>query len=130
MLRQEKKGLSTHVRNMPIQTTLSIRNVLSVQQYIFFKESWNSFIKKKKNAVVNIFYIWFPSKKGPTQKEKDLLLPAFQCLQSRTLFRFRIALFVLDSHLATLWESNCPFGFPLVMFLLGSSYFVFLFLSL
>ena len=36
----------------------------------------------------------------------------------------------LDSHLATLWESNCPFGFPLVMFPLGSSYFVFVFLSL
>ena len=33
--------------------------------------------------------------------------------------------FVLDSHLATLWESNCPFGFLLVMFPLGSSYFVF-----
>ena len=32
-------------------------------------------------------------------------------------------IFVLDSHLATLWESNCPFGFPLVMFPLGSSYF-------
>ena len=29
--------------------------------------------------------------------------------------------FVLDSHLATLWESNCPFGFPLVMFRLGCS---------
>ena len=39
-------------------------------------------------------------------------------------------IFVLDSHLATLWESNCPFGFPLVMFLLGSSYFRFVFLSL
>ena len=39
-------------------------------------------------------------------------------------------IFVLDSHLATLWESNCPFGFPLVMFPLGSSYFVFMFLSL
>ena len=38
--------------------------------------------------------------------------------------------FVLDSYLATLWESNCPFGFPLVMFPLGSSYFVFVFLSL
>ena len=25
-------------------------------------------------------------------------------------------MFVLDSHLATLWESNCPFGFLLVMF--------------
>ena len=24
--------------------------------------------------------------------------------------------FVLDSHLATFWESNCPFGFLLVMF--------------
>ena len=36
----------------------------------------------------------------------------------------------LDNHLATLWESNCPFGFPLVMFPLGSSYFVFVFLSL
>ena len=29
-----------------------------------------------------------------------------------------------------LWESNCPFGFLLVMFPLGSSYFVFVFLSL
>ena len=40
--------------------------------------------------------------------------------------------FVLDSHLATLWESNCPFGFLLVMFPfpLGSSYFAFVFLSL
>ena len=38
--------------------------------------------------------------------------------------------FVLDSHLATLWESNRPFGFLLVMFPLGSSYFVFVFLSL
>ena len=38
--------------------------------------------------------------------------------------------FVLDSHLATLWESNCPFGFLLVMFQLGSSYFVFVFLFL
>ena len=38
--------------------------------------------------------------------------------------------FVLDSHLATLWESNCPFGLPLVMFPFGSSYFVFLCLSL
>ena len=28
--------------------------------------------------------------------------------------------FVLDSHLATLWESNCPFGFLLVRFPLGS----------
>ena len=42
----------------------------------------------------------------------------------------RLHIFVLDSHLATLWESNCPFGFPLVMFPLGSSYFVFVFLSL
>ena len=39
-------------------------------------------------------------------------------------------LFVLDSHLATLWESNCPFGFLLAMFPLGSSYFVCVFLSL
>ena len=37
--------------------------------------------------------------------------------------------FVLDSYLATLWESYCPFGFLLVMFPLGSSYFVFVFLS-
>ena len=36
----------------------------------------------------------------------------------------------LDSDLATLWESNCPFGFPLMMFPLGSSYFGFVFLSL
>ena len=35
--------------------------------------------------------------------------------------------FYLDSHLATLWESNCPFGFLLVMFPLESSYFVFVF---
>ena len=34
------------------------------------------------------------------------------------------------ANLATLWESNCPFGFLLVMFPLGSSYFVFVFLSL
>ena len=42
----------------------------------------------------------------------------------------RLHIFVLDSHLETLWESNCPFGFLLVMFPLGSSYFVFVFLSL
>ena len=42
----------------------------------------------------------------------------------------RLHIFVLDSHLATLWESNCPFGFPLLMFTLGSSYIVFVFLSL
>ena len=42
----------------------------------------------------------------------------------------RLHIFVLDSHLATLWESNSPFGFLLVMFPLGSSYFVFVFLSL
>ena len=42
----------------------------------------------------------------------------------------RLHLFVLDSHLATLWESNCPLGFLLVMFPLGSSYFMFVFLSL
>ena len=43
----------------------------------------------------------------------------------------RLHLFVLDSHFATFWESNCPFGFLLVMFPLGSSYFMFvLFLSL
>ena len=38
--------------------------------------------------------------------------------------------FVLDSHLATLLKCNCPFGFQLVMFPLGSSYFVFVVLSL
>ena len=32
-----------------------------------------------------------------------------------------------DSHLATLWESNCPFGCLLVMFPLESCYFVFVF---
>ena len=42
----------------------------------------------------------------------------------------RLHLFVLDSHLATLWESNCPFGFLLVVFSLRSSYLVFVFLSL
>ena len=31
-------------------------------------------------------------------------------------FVCRLHLFVFDSHLATLWESNCPFGFLLVMF--------------
>ena len=31
----------------------------------------------------------------------------------------RLHLFVLDSYLAILWESNCPFGFLLVMFPLG-----------
>ena len=39
-------------------------------------------------------------------------------------------LFVLDSHWATLWESNCPVGFLLVMFPLGSCYFLFVLLSL
>ena len=42
----------------------------------------------------------------------------------------RLHLIVLDSRLVTLWESNCPFGFLLVMSPLGSSYFVFVFLSL
>ena len=32
----------------------------------------------------------------------------------------RLNLFVLNSHLATLRESNCPFGFLLVMFPSGS----------
>ena len=41
----------------------------------------------------------------------------------------RLHHFVLDSRLATLWECNCPFGFLLVMFPLGSSYFVFVCLS-
>ena len=36
----------------------------------------------------------------------------------------RLYIFVLDSHLTTLWESNCPFGFPLVMFPFGSSIFL------
>ena len=31
----------------------------------------------------------------------------------------RLHLFVLASHLATLWESNCSFAFLLVMFPLG-----------
>ena len=43
---------------------------------------------------------------------------------------FFVVVVVLDSHLAILWESNCPFGFLLVMFALGSSYFVYVFLSL
>ena len=43
---------------------------------------------------------------------------------------YRLHLFVLDSHLATLWESNCPFGFLRMMFPFGSRYFVFVFLSL
>ena len=38
--------------------------------------------------------------------------------------------FVLDSQLATLLESNCPFGFLLVMFPIVCGYFVFVFLSL
>ena len=40
------------------------------------------------------------------------------------IFLFWIAI------LSTLWESNCPFVFLLVMFPLGSNYFVFVFLSL
>ena len=52
------------------------------------------------------------------------------CYSSSLNVCVRLHLFVLDSHLATLWESNCPFGFLLVMFPLGSSYFVFVFLSL
>ena len=36
----------------------------------------------------------------------------------------RLHLLVLNGHLATSWESNCPFGFLLMMFPLGSSYFV------
>ena len=35
---------------------------------------------------------------------------------------YSLHLFVLDSHLATLWESNCPFGFLLVMLPLGSGF--------
>ena len=42
----------------------------------------------------------------------------------------RLHRFVLDSHLATLWESNCPSGFLRMMFLLKSSYFMFVFFSL
>ena len=54
----------------------------------------------------------------------------FTFCYSSSLNVCRLHLFVLDSHLATLWESNCPFGFLLVKFPLGSSYFVFVFLSL
>ena len=36
----------------------------------------------------------------------------------------RLHIFVFDSLSATLWESNCPFCFVLVMFPLGSTYFV------
>ena len=39
----------------------------------------------------------------------------------------RLHIYVLDSDLATLLEINCPFGFLLVMFPLGFSYFVFVF---
>ena len=56
-------------------------------------------------------------------KIKSHKLSDFECV-------CRLHLFVLDTHLATLLESNCPFGFLLVMFPLGSSYFVFVFLSL
>ena len=48
---------------------------------------------------------------------------------SSSLMCVSLTFFVLKSHLATLWESNCPFGFLIVMFPLGSSYFVFVFLS-
>ena len=41
-----------------------------------------------------------------------------------------IVFFVLGGRLATLWESTSPFGFLLMMFPLGSSYFKFEFLSL
>ena len=38
------------------------------------------------------------------------------CYSSSLNVRVAYIFFVLDSHLATLWESNCPFGFLLVMF--------------
>ena len=47
---------------------------------------------------------------------------------SSSLMCVSLTSFCFDSHLATLWESNCLFGFLLVMFPLGSSYFVFVFL--
>ena len=52
------------------------------------------------------------------------------CYSSSLNLRVAYIFFVLDSHLATLWESNCPFGFLQVMFPLEFSYFMFVFLSL
>ena len=65
-----------------------------------------------------------------TDRSKAVLLSRFIFVIVRLEYVCRLYLFVLDSHLATLWDSNCPFGFLLVMFPLGSSYFVFVFLSL
>ena len=60
----------------------------------------------------------------------SLTVPSRLFCHGLFLLLCRLHLFVLDSHMVTLWESNCPFGFLLVMFPLGSSYFVFVFLSL
>ena len=70
--------------------------------------------------------IYAPSEILFTDRSKAVLLSWFIFCYSSSLN----VCVVLDSHLATLWESNCPFGFLLVMFPSGSSYFVFLFLSL
>ena len=72
----------------------------------------------------------------PPVKYFSLTVPRRFFCHGLFLFQFvfecvcRLHLFVFDSHLATFWESNCPFGFLLVMFKLGSSHFVFVFLSL
>ena len=54
----------------------------------------------------------------------------YLCYSSSECVCIAYIFFFLDSHLATLWEGNCPFGFLLEMFPLGSSYFVSVFLSL
>ena len=54
----------------------------------------------------------------------------FSCGSSLNVLSLTSFFFVLDGSLATLWENACPFGFLLVMFPLGSSYFKFEFLSL
>ena len=65
-----------------------------------------------------------------TDRPKAVLLSWFILNYSSSLCVYRLNLFVLDNHFPTLWESNCPFGFLLDVFPLGSSYFVFVFLSL
>ena len=67
-----------------------------------------------------------------TDRSKAVLLSWFIFVIRSSSLNVCVAyiLLVWIAILATLWESNCPFGVLLVMFPLGSSYFVFVFLSL
>ena len=80
-----------------------------------------------KNIVLKMFSFFFFN---GNDRSKAVLLPWFIFVIVRLWMCVSLTYIILDSHLATLWESNCPFGFLLVMFPLGSSYFVFVFLSL